>query len=332
MRTSAAKPRRANAHLRGIISWYFREVYGRIEGPGRLPFYCDPGRTGHFAVAPHDLASGDDHALFRLFIGMAMYQGRRNVVIMRQQRLMPRPDADSLASLAILGRLTRHSSCAYLASSEAFNSHCNVAKLLDSVDCRHRPSLPCHVKNATRLLNRTGDMGKIPTSAFLNGWNAGGLQRFFGEVLKQEPNPRKRADLLVEFFMKIHRVGRKLSTMFVSALSTPALAPGLTPWYPDVDGNALVVIDTNVARAVDVLRRPRSPRTYDARAAWLREQAVATNLQQFHPDVPIYAPRLIQQALYAFCSRSNRVVHNLSCPRSDLACRDCAPRICPFTN
>ena len=39
------------------------------------------------------------------------------------------------------------------------------------------------------------------------------------------------------------RVGRKLATMFVSALSTPALAPGLTPWFPDIDGNELVVVD-----------------------------------------------------------------------------------------
>jgi len=47
--------------------------------------------------------------------------------------------------------------------------------------------------------------------------------------------------------------------------STPALAPGLTPLFPDINGNVLVVVDTNVARAVDALRKPGAPKTYEAR-------------------------------------------------------------------
>lgn len=136
--------------------------------------------------------------------------------------------------------------------------------------------------------------------------------------------------MLVERFARVHRVGRKLATMFVSALSTPALVPGLTPWFPDVDGNQLVVVDTNVARAVDALRKPGAPKSYDARERWVREQAAQLDLRELHPDVPSYSPRLVQQALYAFCSRSNRVARGDACAARAVPCAGCAPRLCPF--
>jgi len=150
------------------------------------------------------------------------------------------------------------------------------------------------------------------------------------EVCSEEASPTKRAALLVDRFAAVHRVGRKLATMFVSALSTPALAPGLTPWFPDIDGNDLVVVDTNVARAVDTPREPGAPRTYDARERWVREQAAQLDLREFRPDLPRYSPRLVQQALYAFCSKSNRVARGDACSTRATACPGCAPAICPF--
>ena len=134
----------------------------------------------------------------------------------------------------------------------------------------------------------------------------------------------------MERFTRVHRVGRKLATMFVSALSTPALAPGLTPWFPDIDGNDLVVVDTNVARAVDTLRKPGVPRTYDARERWVRERAAQLDLREFRPDLPRYSPRLVQQALYAFCSKSNRVARRDACATRATPCAGCAAAICPF--
>jgi hypothetical protein len=118
--------------------------------------------------------------------------------------------------------------------------------------------------------------------------------------------------------------------MFVSAMSTPSLAPGLTPWYPHVDGNELVVVDTNVARAVDTLRGKTGPRTYEARARWLREQAQALDLRELAHELPSYSPRLLQEALYTFCSKSNRVERGDACVDGAKACGQCAPGLCPF--
>lgn len=152
------------------------------------------------------------------------------------------------------------------------------------------------------------------------------------DVCRESPASTKRALLLVDRFARIHRVGRKLATMFVSALSTPSLAPGLTPWFPDIDGNELVVVDTNVARAVDALREPGAHRTYDAREQWVREQAAQLDLREFRPDLPSYSPRLVQEALYTFCSKSNRVAGRDACANRLTPRRGCARTICPFPN
>jgi hypothetical protein len=186
------------------------------------------------------------------------------------------------------------------------------------------------VKDATVLFNRMGDMGKLPTSAWLGLWKYGGVRKVIADVCGLEASPTRRAALLVERFTRIHRVGRKIATLFVSALSTRALAPGLTPWFPDIDGNELVVVDTNVSRAVDTLRVKGAAKTYRAREEWLREQAAHIDLREYRSDLPAYSPRLVQQALYAFCSKSNRSERLDPCAQHSALCADCAPMLCPF--
>lgn len=296
----------------------------------RLPFYCDPDRIGAFAVAPDELASGGDAAIFRLFVTLSMYQALRDVVIMRQQQSLPRASMRVVADAAFVKRSIARHECPVLCTADAFEEGCDVAKVSEVVDCGKCPGTACHVKDATAVFNRMGDMGKLPTSAWLRLWKDSGIRTVLAEVCRGEGSPTKRAALLVEGFAQVHRVGRKLATMFVSALSTPVLAPGLTPWFPEVDGNDLVVVDTNVARAVDTLREPGAPKTYDARANWVREQASQVDLREFQPDLPSYSPRLVQQALYAFCSKSNRVSHGDACARRSAPCPSCTPALCPF--
>jgi hypothetical protein len=313
-----------------VVRWYFDEVYARREGPGTLPFYCDPDRVGAFAIAPDDIAAGGDAAVFRLLITLSMYQALRDVVIMRQQRSLPLASMRVVAGLATVKRSTLRHACSKLASVEDFEQGCDVAKDRERIDCGTCPGVACHVKDATRVFNRMGDMGKLPTSAWLRLWRGGGVQALLDEVCHEELTPTKRAAILVERFAAVNRVGRKLATMFVSALSTPALAPGLTPWFPDIDGNELVVVDTNVARAIDTLRLRGAGKSYEARERWVREQAKRIDLRRFHPEVPQYSPRLVQQALYAFCSKSNRVALGDECASAETPCGSCAAVLCPF--
>jgi len=324
--------RRATAEneIRRVLTWFFGTHFEAAHGARARPFYCDPNRVGAFAVVPNDLAVGSEAAVFRLFVTLSMYQALRDVVIMRRQRSLPHASMRVVADVATVKRSIARHACPTLGSVEAFEEGCDVAKVGEAVDCGRYPGTTCHVKDATGVFNRMGDMGKLPTSAWLRLWKDGGVREVLAEVCRDEASPTKRAALLVERFARVHRVGRKLATMFVSALSTPALAPGLTPWFPDIDGNDLVVVDTNVARAVDALREPGAAKTYDARERWVREQAAQLDLREFRPDLPRYSPRLVQQALYAFCSKSNRAAQRDSCAERTSPCGACAPAICPF--
>lgn len=316
-----------------VLGWYFEHAYGRLEGPNRMPFYCDPTRVGFFAVSPKGLADGDDRAVFRLFVTLSMYQALRDRVIRHRQHSLARASVRTVADVAFIRRSISKHTCPAPFSAETLDRDCDVRKVGGVVDCERYPGLHCHVKDATVVFNRMGDMGKLPSSAWLRIWKEGGPRKVLTDVCHEEQSPSKRADMLVGRFARVHRVGRKLATMFVSALSTPALAPGLTPWFPEIDGNELVVVDTNVARAIDALTPARASRTYDARTGWVRNQAARVDLREFRPDVPSYSPRLVQQALYAFCSRSNRVAHGDLCgtlPALPAGCATCAPTLCPF--
>jgi hypothetical protein len=309
-----------------VVVWFLK--CQRLE---HTPFYCDPDRVGAFAVSPDRLAGGDEATLFRLFVTLSMYQALRDVVIMRHQRSLTRNSVRALADLAYISKSIARHGCTALRSEESFEVRCDVSKTGKVVDCGICPGAICHVKDATLVFNRMGDMGKLPTSAWLRLWGkVGGTRAVVAEVCREEASPTRRAALLVKRFAGVHRVGRKLATMFVSALSTPALAPGLTPWFPDIDGNDLVVVDTNVARAVDALRGRGAPKTYHAREQWVRDQAVHLDLRAIRADLPIYSPRILQEALYAYCSRSNRIAQGDACSTLEIVCRGCAPAICPF--
>jgi len=317
--------RTSSASVAGVIRWYFGER--RIE---RVPFYCDPSRIGAFAVEPNELAAGTAAAIFQLFVTLSMYQALRDVVIMRQQRSLPRTSMRVVADVATVKRMISRHACPTLGSIEAFEEGCDVAKNGDNIDCCTSPNIGCHVKDATRVFNRMGDMGKLPTSAWLRLWQGGGVRAQLDEVCSSERSPIKRAEILVARFAAVHRVGRKLATMFVSALSTPELAPGLTPWFPEIDGNQLVVVDTNVACAVDALRAPDAPMSYDSRERWVREQAARLDLRVYRAELPAYSPRLVQEALYTFCSKSNRVAYGDRCAGRATPCAACTPTLCPF--
>ena len=315
--------------LEAIVRWYAREIYGRVEGDGCLPFYCDPARVGAFAVDAVELATGTEDAVFRMVVALAMYQSRRDVDIMAIQRTMPRRSAEPIVSPYRLRLLIETSRCERLAGAAAFDAGCDVRRDLGAgrATCAHRPRTACHVKDATLAIGRMGDMGMIPTSTWLHLRPAGGFRGLLDRVVSESATPAAAADAMVVELSRIRRIGTKLATMIVSALATPVLAPGLTPWAPRLDGNHLVVVDANVARVIDVLR-PRGVRTYEARAAWLRRHAERLELSGIRNGWPPRSARLVQQALYWYRSRSNRVAIGDRCVSA--GCEGCVRRVCPF--
>jgi len=313
----------SNEALDRILTWYFTKVYGCHEGPGITPFYCDANRVGRFAVPPEQLAAGEPAAIFQLFVGLAMYQARRDVLIMEQQRSSTKREATALLSVDHLGRCATKSRCPSLREPATFVATCSVRKHAGQIHCDH-PYQPCPVREASHWYQRLGDHGKLPMSAYFIFGRPGVLPQMLSEVTASTVDPATRAELLVQRFAQVHRVGRKLATLFVSALSTPALAPGMTPWFPAIDGNALVVVDTHAGRLINQLRHGRGAKTYAAQADWLRFRAANIDLRDYSPGLPAHSPRLVQQALYAFGSSSNREAWGLPCGD------ECVRGLCPY--
>ena len=139
-------------------------MVSRAPRKAGTPFYCDPERIGAFAVAPDELAAGTDAAVFRLFVTLSMYQALRDVVITRQQRSLPRASMRVVADVAFLKRSISQHQCPTLSSVEAFEESCDVTKTRERVDWGQCPGVACHVKDATVVFNRMGDMGKLPLS------------------------------------------------------------------------------------------------------------------------------------------------------------------------
>lgn len=327
-RDSARRPAQRVRVVTQIVRWYFDRVYGRLEGPGILPFYCDKSRIGEFAASPDAVRRGESGALFKLFVALSMYQARRDVLVMEHQRTMSRRGASVLTSLTTVARRVADNRCPALRSAELFDLTCDVSKINGRVDC-HRSTRPCHVKDASVLLRRTGSMGKVATSAWLHIWHRG-LTAELDLATAASQCPNTRAEFLVMRFSALFGIGRKLATMYVAALSTPALSPGFAPWHPVIDGNGLVVVDTNVARAIDSIQPSMTNSNYQSRVGWVKACASMIDLSRFCRGLDSYSPRIVQQALYAFTSRSNRVANSDACGSLGHPCAGCPGAPCPF--
>lgn len=317
------------ADLSAIVEWYLRNVYGRLEGPGCVPFFADASRVGSFAVDLDRLRCRDDTEMFRLLISLALFQSRRDVDIMAAQRRMSRTGIANLVSPRRLQTLIAAASCELMSDAARFDQRCDVRRDFsrERASCSHRPRTACHVKTATLAIRRMGDMGKLPTSAWLHVGRVG-VSTIFREACAFETAPRARAALLVDAFTSVRRVGRKIATLFVSTLATNELNPGFAPWSPDVDGSDLTVVDANVARTVRHLLGRPDMNTYPEIADWLVCAAREIDLTKYRSDLPATSARLLQQALYSFGSRSNRAA--ASDPCASRACRRCPSTACPF--
>jgi hypothetical protein len=90
----------------------------------------------------------------------------------------------------------------------------------------------------------------------------------------------------------------------------------------------IVVVDANVGRAINTWRMNRGPKTYAVLARRLIAAADQIDLSRLRSTLPRRSPRLVQQAVYLFRSRSNRTALGDACAAKP--CSSCPSRVCPF--
>jgi hypothetical protein len=124
-----------------------------VEDPGVVPFYCKHAVVGAFTVLPKGLAAGHDWALFRRFVGPAVFQARGDMAIMRQQGGFCPDIVRQLRSLAVLRQTLERHHCLKVLTAEKFDEGYNVRKKSGTVGCGYYPDENCHVKRESLRSN-----------------------------------------------------------------------------------------------------------------------------------------------------------------------------------
>ncbi len=323
-RSTRPRPSQVSATA-AVVRWYFETHHGRGEDLGSAAMYCDRARVGHFAVNPADLAAGRPAALFRVLIATTLFQRRQDRQVLRILQGIARDDAVELSSARRLIALVDACECPYARTVAALEERCDLTKSAGRGTCKANRRVACHMKRHTVQLKRYGHFGKVPSSAALVLREAGArdLRALRARVLAATASPQDRAVALERVLMRAWRVSDKIAAMFLSAISNPDLSPGLAPWSEGIDWTRYVLVDSNVDLFLASIRY-RGPASYDARREFVQALARRIDLQAYRPGFHAYNPRLVQQAMYMFMSRTNRIATTSDCSHHGPgACRAC---------
>jgi len=303
-----------------------RSYYRTADDVGVAQMFCRQDRVGHFAVDRAALAAGSSEALFGLLVTMTMFQRRSDAQIMRVLRGIAQDDA---AEMTDAGRLLAlaDNGCEHARSLKALLDRCDLGKCPDTKRgiCGQYPKTPCHLKRHTELLKRYGHFGKVPTSAALTirAHDAPDLSSLRARIWEISSHPHERALALEEALSKSWRISEKIAAMYLSAVTNHDLSGELAPWADGVDTDHFVVIDSNVDLFLKAIEY-EGPTTYRARRAFVQALAARVHLDELHPGVRRYNPRIVQQALYMFMSESNRRESAADCShQAPSSCRTC---------
>ncbi len=315
--------RRQVAVARSITAWYMRYYYSTAEDVGVVSMFCRPDRVGHFAIDRTALAAGSPDAIFRLLVTITMFQRRSDLQIMRVLREITHGDALELTNVAKLLSLADEG-CEFARSLDLLLKQCDLRKSTDTKQgiCDQRPSSNCHLKRHTELLKRYGHFGKMPTSTalMLRAQGVSDLPSLRARIWAQTSDPHMRALALERAISGAWRISEKIAAMYLSALTNRDLSGDLAPWADGVDADYFIVIDSNVDLFLKAINYG-GPKTYRGRRAFIQALASRIPLNDLHPGVRRNNPRLVQQALYMFMSKSNRRANAADC------CHD-APASC----
>ncbi len=311
-----------------IVEWYLTRYFRTESDNGVLDMYCDRARVGSFAVRRDSVLAGQPAALFRVLITTAMFQRQRDAQVLRILRGVPSSDARRICSQRSLLRLARLSPCECMRTSDALKTHCDLSKDPSTKlgVCTQNRDLECHLKRDTEVLRRYGYFGKVPTSIAFAVSESGGrdLRELREHVLRQATSPRDAAVRLEAALCRAFRVEKKIANMFLSVVSNPDLCGGEAPWSDGVDWSWFVVVDSNVDLFLKEIGFS-GPWTYETRRRFVRSLGRKVDLSAFDNDLRPFNPRLVQQALYSFMSKSNRTLSQRDCSNEGAAvCGACS--------
>ena len=295
---------------REVVKWYLEVYYGTDYDLGLIPMFCNSAIVGHFAVEKDQIASGEPTALFKLLTTVVMFQRLRDSHVLGILRKISLEDTLELTSMDKLIYQAKACVCARPKTNQGLIQLCDLSK--DDVTkrgvCSVAPDYACYLKRHTELLRRYGHFGKVPTSAALVISEFGDLNQLREKVFAKSSDLHERAMLLEQALSKAWRISHKIAAMYLSILTVPNLGLDIAPWSHGIDWRHFVVIDGNVDAFLNNIKYSGS-HTYAARRAFVQKLAKGVNLSTYNPALVDYNPRLVQQAMYIYMSKSNRMAN-----------------------
>lgn len=311
---------------RAVVRWYLGLYHGTAHDLGGPATFVDRARVGAFAVSPAAFERGEPRALFKLLIAMTLFQRRQDQQVFRILRGMTPGDVRQVADARSLEDARFRTRCEMLRTSRALHESCDLSKVLGEPlgRCGVHPRTPCHLKQHTVLLKRYGHFGKVPTSAVLMLSEMGvcDLRALRERALSQADDPEVRAELLEAALTRVWRVNRKISAMFLSAVCNPDLGRFRAPWCEGIAWTRFVAIDSNTDLFLSSIGYA-GPGTYNARLDFIRAISRRIDLARLDSRLHAFNPRIVQQAMYMFMSRTNRAATVLDCCTLTANCQAC---------
>jgi len=319
---------------REVVTWYLGTHHGRPGEPGFASMYTDPRLVGPLAVDLEDLRAGSAPALHQALLATVMFQAIKDVIAHKILRGLPPSLAQEMATPSQLRTALAQIPCEHLGSLEQLRG-CTLTKdgKTGAGSCSTWPGLACPLKGYTVALRRYGHFGRVPPGLVYMLDHAGvrDLPGLYGAA-RAGRSPAEASEWLLVQLSQAWRVNRKLASMFLSVVSNPDLLPG-APWSTGLDWRRFVVVDTNVDRFLAALGW-RGPGTYRARERAVHALASRIALDDLHPGLHRHNPRVVQQAMFLFASRSNRLARSHDCAhRRETSCPTCPEPVkdlCPF--
>lgn len=318
-----------------VVRWYFATYYGQSHDMGMAATFANEATVGEFAVDKEAVEAGDPASLFKLFISVSMFQRLRDAIVMQTLRGISHQDADELTSLPSLLSLIDTSGCDHIRTNDSIKKRCDLTKD-DSGQacCSVAPDAPCHLKRHSMLLRRYGHFGKVPSSAALairesGAANLGELKDYV--IGCSGGNPMVAALELERVVSQTWRVASKIAAMFLSLVTAPGMGFRTVPWATGIDWTYYVVIDRNVDLFLESIGYSGSG-TYEARRETVLALARQIDVSELCPGLPPFHPRLVQQAMFCFMSKSNRRLAAGDCSHHGKSCGGCAQSLrerCP---
>lgn len=318
-----------------VVEWYLDNYWLTSADVGAPGTFFDRELVGEFAVSPDAYEAGEPDTLARMLVAVSLFQRLRDQLVLQILRGVTSSQVTELTALDQLADSAVAASCPARHTLDTLRMECDLAKDEQGRGvCGRQQRGSCDLHRHTEILKRYGHFGKVPTSLALaiRASGAHTLPEMLQLTLTRHRTRAQRAEALEAALCAAWRINNKIAAMFLSLVCAPGLSLRQPPWRDGIGWERFILIDSNVDGYLRSIGYS-GPGTYDARREYVLALADCIDLRQYSSRLHRFNPRVVQQAIFVFAGRSNRIASSRDCSlQTPPACSECPralSRLCP---